>query len=158
MKYQYTYRNTPADYWRFYMGNVYRSWTACINVLFTAAFLILSVRRWAAAPLWGKGILVMAVLLFPVFQPLAIWGRAARTAEEIREDTTLGFSDAGMEIRVRDHVQRIPWKKFTGKGAVKLRGLQAVSLDGSHLYLLPDRVTGKEKEALACFILEHCAA
>ncbi len=154
MKYQYTYRNTPSDYWQFYMGNIYRNWTGAINVIFTAAFFVLTVRKWAEYPLWARGLCVLAVLIFPLFQPLAVWGRAVRTAENITEETTLGFDGSGMEIRVKDHVQRIPWDRFFDRGLLRLRGLLVVIPDGNHAYLLPDRVTGGEKEALAALIAE----
>lgn len=156
MKYQYTYRNTPADYFRFYMGNVYRNWTGIINVIFTAAFLVLAVRKWAEYPLWARALCILAALIFPLFQPLALWGRSVRQAESITEDTVLSFDGSGMEIRVQDHVQRIPWNRFFARGLVKLRGLLVVIPDGNHAYLLPDRVTGAEKEALAEYIGKHC--
>ena len=41
MRFEYTYRNTPRDYWLFYMGNIYRNWTGIINVIFTATIALL---------------------------------------------------------------------------------------------------------------------
>lgn len=156
MRFEYTYRNTPRDYWLFYMGNIYRNWTGIINAIFTAAFLVLLVRRWAEAPLWGRGILVFAVLAFPVLQPLAVWGRSVRESERITEDTTLLFDREGMHITVKEHRQTIPWNSFFDRGLVKLKGILAVVPDGMHAYLLPDRVTGVDREKLADFITEMC--
>lgn len=156
VRFEYTYRNTPRDFWLFYMGNIYRNWTGIINVIFTAAFLVLLVRRWADAPLWGCGILVFAVLAFPVLQPLAVWGRSVRESERITEDTTLLFDKAGMHIAVKEHRQTIPWNSFFDRGLVKLKGILAVIPDGMHAYLLPDRVTGADRERLAAFITEMC--
>ncbi len=138
------------------MGNIYKNWTGIINVIFTAAFLVLAVRKWTEYPLWGKVLCILAVLIFPLFQPLAVWGRSVRESENITEETTLSFDDKGMEIRVKDHVQRIPWNRFFGRGLLKLRGLLVVIPDGNHAYLLPDRATGAEKEALAEYIVKRC--
>ena len=155
MRYEYTYRNTPRDYWAFYMRNIYRSWTGIINVIFTAAFLVLLVRRFAGAELWARGLMILAVLIFPLFQPLAIWGRSVRESERITEDTNLLFDASGMHIKVKDHRQTISWNAFFEGGLAKYPGLLVVVPDGQHAYLIPDRVTGEEKEKLFDFITER---
>lgn len=146
MRYEYTYRNTPGDYWRFYMSNIYHQWTAVVNIVFTLAALVLIIARWRGAHPILQGLMALAFLLFPALQPLAVYLRSRRQAAAIREDTTLTIEDGGFGIRVRAHRQKILWKDF--HGAMSRAGLIVLMPDEIHAYLLPDRVTGGDREKL----------
>ena len=150
MRFEYTYRNTPGDYWFFYIGNVYRQWTAVVNFVFTAAVLALMVSRWQDSSSFFRGLMVFALLIFPVFQPLAIWLYSLKSAERIREQTTLAFEDKGFVIRVKDHVQNISWNDF--QGVQERKKLIVLIPDGEHAYLLPDRIVGDDRAELLAFI------
>nr|MCR5674520.1 hypothetical protein [Lachnospiraceae bacterium] len=146
MHYEYTYRNTPGDYWRFYMSNIYHQWTAVVNVVFTiAAFALLIAKFRGAHPILQAGMIFLCCI-FPVLQPLAIWLRAKKQAESIKPETTLTFDDGGFGIRVKTHRQYILWRDF--QGVSRRWDLTVLLPDEAHAYLLPDRVTGEEKEAL----------
>ena len=73
MRYEYTYRNTPGDYWKFRMENYYRNWTALVSIVFTLSILALTVAKWNATNGLGKALMVICLLLFPVLQPLYIY-------------------------------------------------------------------------------------
>lgn len=146
MKYRYTYRNTPGDYWRFYMSNIYHQWTAVINVVFTAAILALIIARFREAHPVFQALMLFALLIFPVFQPLAIYLRARKQALAIKVDTTLTFEESGFGILVKTHRQQIAWKDF--HGVTRRADLIVLMPDEIHAYLLPDRVTGEERTAL----------
>ena len=146
MHHEYTYRNTPGDYWRFYMGNIYHQWTAVVGIVFTLAALALIIARWQGAHPILKGLMLLAFLLFPAGQPLAVYLRSRRQAGAIREDTTLVFEESGFGIRVRSHRQKILWKDF--HGATSRSGLIILMPDEIHAYLLPDRVTGEDRRLL----------
>ena len=159
MKYEYTYRNTPEDYWKFRIENYYRNWTALVSVVFTLSILALTLSKWNATNGLGKAILVLLLILFPVIQPLFTYFTSIRDAQAIKVDTTLAFDEKGMEICVQKHIQRIPWKKFVpnekGGGMVILRKSMLVIVpDQIHAYLIPNRAfgTAKEKEVLFSFI------
>ena len=154
MKFEFTYRNTAEDFFRFYMGNVYSQWTAVVNVVFTGALIGLTVSRWGSSGPLFRAVMVFGMLLFPVLQPLALYLRSVKSAEGIRPETTLRFDDSAMEIIVNEHRQRIPWKNFSAP--VRRPGLVVIGPDGMHLYLLPDRVTGEQKEAVQAFLTEKC--
>ena len=96
--------------------------------------------------------MVLAFLLFPVIQPLVMLLRGKRSADAIREDTTLILTEKGLEIRVLDHRQEIPWKKFLP--VVRRPGLTVLRPDRTHAYFLPDRVTGKEAQEVLAFLQE----
>ena len=154
MKYEYTYRNTTADFFKFYIGNVYSQWTGIIGIVFTGAIIALMISKWGTSGPVFRAIMVIALLLFPVVQPLGLYLRSMKMAENIKPETTLIFDDRGMGILVQLHSQRIPWKPEAS--VVKRPGLIVVSPDGVHLYLLPDRVTGEQKEELYAFLQKKC--
>lgn len=151
MKKEYTYRNTPEDYWLFRMENYYRNWTAIVSIVFTLSILALAIAKWNATNGLGKALLVIFLLVFPVFHPLFMYFRSIRDAQMIKVETTVSFDDRGMGIRVLEHRQLIPWKSFIpderGKGMVIMRKPMLIVIpDQIHAYLLPNRVLGTETE------------
>ena len=106
MRYEYTYRNTPGDYWKFRMENYYRNWTALVSIVFTLSILALIIAKWNATNGLGKALMVIFLLVFPLFQPLYIYLISIRDAQALQVDTTLSFDETGMEIKVQKHLQR----------------------------------------------------
>lgn len=162
MRYEYTYRNTPGDYWKFRMENYYRNWTAIVSIVFTLSILALAIARWNATNGLGKAILIILLLVFPLFQPLFIYMTSIRDAQSVQVDTTLSFDTTGMEIKVQKHVQRIPWKSFVpdekgGGMAIGRKSMLVVVPDQVHAYLLPNRVfkSDAEKKELLDFMIDQ---
>jgi hypothetical protein len=156
---EYTYRNTPEDYWLFRMENYYRNWTGLVSVVFTLSIAALAFAKWNATNGLGKVLLVIFLIIFPVFQPLLTYFRSIRDAQAIKVDTTLSFDMKGMYIRVLDHKQTIPWNSFVpdneGAGMVVLRKHMLVIIpDQIHAYLIPNRAFDSEdaKKGLYDFI------
>ena len=162
MRYEYTYRNTPGDYWKFRMENYYRNWTAIVSIVFTLSILALAIARWNATNGLGKAILIILLLVFPLFQPLFIYMTSIRDAQSVQVDTTLSFDTTGMEIKGQKHVQRIPWKSFVpdekgGGMAIGRKSMLVVVPDQVHAYLLPNRVfkSDAEKKELLDFMIDQ---
>ena len=154
MSYEYTYRNTPGDYWKFRMENYYRNWTALVSIVFTLSILALIIAKWNATNGLGKALMVIFLLVFPLFQPLYIYLISIRDAQALQVDTTLSFDETGMEIKVQKHLQRIAWKSFVpdekgGGMAINRKSMLVVVPDQVHEYLIPNRVfesDAKKKE------------
>ncbi len=149
MKFEYTFRNTPADFFWFRLGTAYSQWTAVVNVIFTFAFIALAVSRWGSTNLLGRILVIIGILIFPVFQPLAMYLNGMKDASAIKVDTTVSFDNSGMHITVQDHRQTIRWKNF--QSVVKRNKMLIMLPDGQHAYLLTNRIVGEEKEALYAF-------
>ena len=96
--------------------------------------------------------MIMLILLFPVLQPLAVYGKSLRQAGSIKVDTTLNISPSGFDIIVKDHRQHILWKDF--KAILRRSSLTVLMPDERHAYLLPDRITGERREALQKYVQE----
>ncbi len=162
MKYEYTFRNTPEDYWKFRMENYYRNWTALVSIIFTLSVLALTIAKWNETNGLGKGLMVVALLVFPVFQPIVVYLTSIRDAQAVQVDTTLSFDTGGMVIRVQKHLQRIPWKSFVpdekgGGMVINRRSMLVIVPDQMHAYLLPNRVfeTPEMKKELFDFMTEQ---
>lgn len=154
MKFEYTYRNTPVDFWRYFLGNIYRQWTGLVNVVFIASIIALIISRWNTAGPMMKAVMGFALSLFVIIQPLAMYGRAVKETERIGDtDTTLLFDQDGLNICVKAHSQFIPWKTY--HNVIARHGFLMIIPDEAHAYILPDRVTGSQKQELLQFIKEH---
>ena len=162
MRYEYTFRNTPGDYWKFRMENHYRNWTGLVSIVYTLSMLALTITKWNSTNGLGKALLLIFLLVFPLFQPLFVYFISIRDAQAIKADTTLSFDETGMEIKVLKHVQRIPWKSFVpdekgGGMVIQRRSMLVVVPDQMHAYLLTNRVLGTddEKKRLYAFMTEQ---
>ncbi|SEA14304.1 YcxB-like protein [Lachnospiraceae bacterium NK3A20] len=149
MKFEFNFRNTPGDYFLYRMGNIYRSWLCVINIVFTAAIIALIWAKWSDTNGLGKAIMVIALLVFPVFQPLFTYFSSIRDALSIRENTTLTFDELGLKIHVFKHSQHIAWKDFYA--LVQRRTMLLIVPDGQHAYILTNRILGSQRDELASF-------
>jgi hypothetical protein len=150
MKYEYTFRNTAGDYAQFYLGNTYHSMMAAVNVIFTAAMIALAVAKFGSFGIVARALNIFGIILFPVIQPLAIYLRSMKDAERVNKvDTWIGFDDAGMHIRVKDHEQLIRWNDFYP--IVKRKSMLVVAPDGIHAYILTNRILGETKDDLYAY-------
>lgn len=152
--YQFTFRCTIGDFFRYRMENVYRNWIGFVEILFTVIFLILIIFKWNDTNAVGKTLLVVFTLLFPVIQPLCIYIAARRDVSAInKEDTTLTFEDTGLHIQVKDHKQFIMWRDFYP--IIKRPAMLVVTPDGIHAYLLTNRILKDKKQEVYDYCMER---
>ncbi|MCR4588926.1 MAG: YcxB family protein [Lachnospiraceae bacterium] len=151
MRFDYTYRNTAADYWMYFFCNIYTRWTGFINLVFIASVIALMISRWGTSGAFGKSVMVFALSLFLVIQPIALWIRSVKQVEIIGEvDTRLILAEGGLTISVRGHNQHINWQDY--RGTVKRPTFLLLMPDEQHGYILPNRVMGKDREAAYAFL------
>lgn len=154
MKFEYTFRPTASDYMQFYLGNTYHSMMAAVNVIFTCAMVALAIAKFGETNVLGKILIILAICIFPVFQPLAVYLRSRRDAARVnQEDTWVGFNDSGMHIRVKQHEQIILWRDIYP--AVVRKSMVICAPDGVHAYLLSNRVLGDTKDAFVTYYSEN---
>lgn len=150
MKFEYTFRSTALDYMKFYLGNTYHSMMAAVNIIFTCAMIALTYAKFTQTNLLGKILLILAICIFPVFQPLAVYVRSRKDAAKVNKvDTWVGFDDAGMHIRVEQHQQLIRWRDIYP--AVVRKTMVICAPDGVHAYLLANRVLGDTRDAFIAY-------
>ena len=145
-KYEYTFRNTPGDYFLYRMGNIYSSPRALVNVIFTVAIIVLIAAKWTGTNWLGHLIMVVMLLIFPVFQPLFSYFASIRDAVSIRVDTTLTFDEDGMKIHVYKHSQHIRWRGFLFR---KETQINAARYSGRNARLPSDKPDSRKREGRA---------
>ena len=92
MKYQFRNEVTAMDFWRLVMRRTYRSTAGVCNLVFTAAMFVLVFRFWNTASDFYKGLMLFGCLLFPVIQPLVIYGKSRKQAAALPGCVPLSYT------------------------------------------------------------------
>lgn len=144
MKYEYTYRTTAGDLWQLSMYYIYGSMVGVCNLIFTAAVLALTAARWNLSGSGLRILLVFGCLLFPVLQPLMVYGKARKQARANTMETKIGFDSKGIHVRVGEESSDTGWEKV--KRISKKPTMIIVFSDTVHGFVLTNRVLGKQRE------------
>ncbi len=144
MEYRYTCDVKTADIWKMAMRRTYKSFVGIINLVFTVAMILLTIRFWGASSGFIKSLMIFGCILFPVIQPLATYGMSAKQLEDMPRDMELTFNDSGVHVKTGDASEDIKWKKV--KNAIKRNSMIVVMSDETHGYMLTNRVLGDKKE------------
>ncbi|MCR4566730.1 MAG: YcxB family protein [Pseudobutyrivibrio sp.] len=144
MEYRYISDVQPKDLWFIAMLRTYRSFVGIINVVFTIAMVMLTIRFWNTTADLTKSFMVFGCLLFPVIQPLAIYGRSVKQLENLPKYLKLAFNDEGVHVECDGNREDIKWSRITN--AIKQKNMIIVMSDGSHGYMLTNRTLGDKKE------------
>ena len=143
-KFKYKSDVKASDMWLMAMRSTYKSPTGIVNIIFTVAMILLTLRFWGAASEIIRSLMVFGCILFPVLQPLAIYGNSVKQLEEMPKDMELVFNDTGVRVLVGEKSELLRWNKI--KNAIKRSGMIVIMSDDSHGYMLTDRVLGGQKE------------
>ncbi|MDR1559052.1 MAG: YcxB family protein [Clostridiales bacterium] len=157
MKFQYDYKNTAFELWQLSIYCLYGSLAGVCNIIFTVSMLLLTINKWEAAAAPLRAAMIIACLIFPVFQPLLTLRKASKQAERLKH-IRVGFDGTGVHIAQTyvSGVSDIPWDSV--KAVSKKPSMLVVFSDAAHGYVLSNRVLGKEKEELFRFIQSNIYA
>ncbi len=144
MEYKYICDVRASDLWKMAMQRTYKSIIGLVNVIFTVAMVLLTIRFWGTSSDLIRGLLIFGCILFPVIQPLATYGMSAKQLEDMPRDMELTFNDSGVHVKTGDASEDIKWKKV--KNAIKRNNMIVVMSDETHGYMLTNRVLGDKKE------------
>ncbi len=144
MEYRFKCDVKAWDLWKMAMARTYRSLIGLVNVIFTVAMILLTVRFWPTASDLLRVLMVLGCILFPVIQPLAIYGNSVRQLEDLPKDMELLFNDGGVRVFVGEKSELLRWNRI--KNAIKRSNMVVVMSDDSHGYMLTNRVLGDQKE------------
>jgi uncharacterized membrane protein len=151
MEYTFSSDIKASDLWKISMSRTYRSVAGVVNIVFTVAMLLMTVHFWNTANDFAQILLVIACLIFPVIQPLAVYGRSAKQVEDMPKGVKLLFNDAGLHITCGGENESLPWKKI--KKVLKQRDMIVVMSDQTHGYMLMNRTLGDRKEEFYQYLL-----
>lgn len=150
MHFEYKCDVKASDLWRMAMVRTYKSPLGIVNIVFTVAMIVLAMRFWGQMPDMLRILVVIGILLFPVIQPLAIYGRSVKQLEDLPKDMELAFDDSGVHVSTGGKSEDISWKRI--KNAIKRRDMIVVMSDDSHGYMLTNRVMGNDKDEFYSFL------
>ncbi len=151
MKYKFTYQTTAFDLWQLSMYGTYGSMVGVCNVIFTAAMLLLAAKFWGDINIFMKILLVIAICLFTVIQPVIIYMRAKRQVTTIPRDMEIGFDDNGIHVKAGNQSSDLKWNKI--KGISKKPSMVVISSTDKHGFLLTNKMLGKQKEAFYDYVI-----
>ncbi len=150
MHFEYICDVKASDLWKMAMTRTYRSLLGIVNIVFTVAMILLTIRFWGTANDMVRVLLIIGIILFPVIQPLAVYGRSVRQLEDMPRNMELAFDDSGVHVSANGKREDIRWKKI--KNAIKRGDMIVVMSDDSHGYMLTNRVLGEDKDAFYDFL------
>ena len=150
MEYKFRSDIRPKDLWSLAMLRIYKSFAGVINIVFTVSVFFMTLRLFGSSGPVFRVIMVFLCLLFPVIQPLAIYGKSVKQLEELPKDLELVFNDKGLCVRCKGQKEEIPWKKITN--AIKQKNMIVILTDEKHGYMITDRELGDKKEEFYSFV------
>ncbi|MBP5668981.1 MAG: YcxB family protein [Lachnospiraceae bacterium] len=144
MEYKFRCDVKSSDLWKISMCATYHSFAGVMNLIFTVSALAAAFGLWERAGTLLRGVLLFACILFPVIQPLAIYGRSIRQLEDVRKNVELLVDDDGVCVTSGGEREMLPWRRI--RNAIKRREVIILMSDETHGYMLFNRNLGKQKE------------
>ncbi|SFU84053.1 YcxB family protein [Butyrivibrio sp. M55] len=150
MEYRYISDVKPKDLWFIAMIRTYRSLAGVVNVVFTVAMIMLSIRFWGTSGPFIRALLMFGCMLFPIIQPFLVYLRSIKQLETLPGRVELLFDDNGVHVSSDGKQEDIKWNKIVN--AIKQSNMIIVMSDKSHGYMLTNRILGDEKDEFYDFL------
>ncbi|MFH5835133.1 YcxB family protein [Proteiniclasticum sp. C24MP] len=153
MKFLFNYETKASDLWQLSMYGIYKSMAGLINVIFTAAMALLTVKYWSEVSWYLRALLILGLSLFTLIQPLLIYRRAKRQVSGMPKDMEIGFDEMGVHVKSGKEKSTVRWKKM--KGVVKYPTLLVIYSSATRGYILNNKVLGKNRDALYDYVISN---
>lgn len=153
MEFQFSFKNKASDLWQLSMYGVYKSMIGLVNVIFSVAMILLTVRYWSEVNWYLRALLILGLTLFTVIQPLLIYRRAEKQVSGMQEDMEIGFDELGVHVKSGKEKTTIRWKKM--KGITKHPTMLIIYSSATRGYILNNKVLGKDRDALYSYVVSH---
>lgn len=150
MKYHFKSEVKASDFWKLSMYKTYHNIAGICNIVFTVAMIALLLHFWNRASDLGIGLIVFGCLLFPVIQPVCVYLRSQKQAEEIPKDLELAFDDSGIYVTTGGAEEKIRWNKVGN--IIKQRDMLVIYTDDRHGYILMQRTLGDLSEEFLAYL------
>lgn len=144
MKFKFHYQTEATDIWKLSMYGIYSSMLGMVNIIFTAAMFLLTVKFWSSENIFIKILLIIAASLFTVVQPLAIYMRAKRQTETFPQDMEIGFDDKGIHVITSAGNSDLKWSMI--RGVTQKNSMIIIYTTDKHGFVLTNKTLGKQKE------------
>ncbi|MDO4294532.1 MAG: YcxB family protein [bacterium] len=134
------------ELWLFSLYHSYRGMMGIFGLLFTVAALFLIVTKWNEVTTSYRLLLVICVLLFSVWQPAILYGKAKRQAAlpAMQLPLELCFCESGFAVKQKEEQIECAWADIFA--IVELPQMLILYTDSIHAYLLTNQAMGEERE------------
>ncbi|HZK26661.1 MAG TPA: YcxB family protein [Thermoclostridium sp.] len=157
MKYKFSIKTTASEFWQLSMYGIYGSILGTTNIIFTVAMILLSIRFFSGAHIVLKYLMVIAIILFPIIQPLVVYLRAKKQAKGLpKEEVHLTVDDQGIHIISGFKKEDIQWSDV--RGLTKKPTLLVIYTSSQHGYVLSNKVLGEQKDDFYKYICSKMSA
>ena len=156
MEYRFRCDVKPSDLWKASLRGTYHSFAGVVNLIFTISVIVMTITLWRMTGTLTHIMCLFACMLFPVIQPLAIYGRCVKQLEDADADVELTINDAGVCVTRGKEEERLPWSRIYN--AVKRSDMIILMSDETQGYLLSNRTLGEQKEDFfryVCYKLQN---
>jgi hypothetical protein len=150
MDYKFKIRATAFDFFKMCMRETYSLPLGICNIVFFVAAVLLTVRFYGNASAVVRALLVCMCLVFPVIQPVCMFGRASKLAHMLPDDMTIETTKTGLLVRVGEASELVDYNKI--KKIISTRDCLIINVGGRNGYFLFNRVLGDKKEEFFEFI------
>lgn len=144
MKYKYNYQTSAFELWQLSMYGTYGSMIGLCNIIFTVAMLLLAAKIWGNINSFIKILLIFAISLFTVIQPLAVYIRAKRQVATVPQDMEIGFDDNGIHVKTSNKYSDLLWSEI--KGVTKKSSMIIIFTTSKHGFIISNKMLGKQKD------------
>ena len=144
MEYKFDYKTQAKDFWWISMYSIYRSMAGVCNIIFTLAFIVLTITFWSNVNSLVRILLIFACILFPIIQPFAIYQKARKQSDAVPDNLILYFNSKGICVLQEDTQSDIEWNKVK-RIAMKVKRIVIFTTNNSG-YLLGKETLGNQTE------------
>jgi len=126
------------------MYGIMRSMIGVTNLIFSVSMLLLTIRFWDRLYIVLKIILIIAISLFTVIQPVMIYMGARKQVKTVPNDMEIHLDDEGLHIISSKEKSKVKWKDV--KGITKVLDMIIIYSTEVHGFIISKRMLGSEKE------------
>lgn len=151
MKYYFKYQTIAFNLWWLSISSIYSSMLGLCNVIFTIAMILLTMKFWGTVNVGVKILLIFAISLFTIFQPIIVYYRAKKQVAMVPRDIEIGFDDRGVHVKIENQTSDLTWNQI--KGVSKKPRLIVVLSTSTHGFILTNKVLGQQKEEFYTYVI-----
>jgi len=133
------------------MYGIYGSMVGIVNIIFTVAMCLLGIRFWIILNILVKILLIIAICLFTIIQPIVIYMRAKKQASKESHKINIGFDDSGIYIESKNQSSHLKWDMI--KAIVKKPGMIIIFSSTNHGFILTDRVLEEKRNSFYDYLI-----
>lgn len=150
MVYKFKCDVKASDLWKLSLYTTYHSFVGVCNIVFAVAMFLLAFRFFNQSTTFVRVILIGLCMIFPVFQPIGIYGYACKQLEGLPKDLELSFFDTYIHVETKGQFEDISYEKVSR--IIKKHNIIMIVVGQKRCYMLTKRCLANQEESFLNFI------